>query len=249
MRLQNKSIFISGATRGIGLALAKNLSKKGNRVVVGGRKPKVLEELKQKYPGLETILFDALKEEDILKTAEFFKENGGLDLLINNAALLYSGDFVTEDYPFEQIEHEVLTNVAAPIKLTKALLPALLQSKEAGIVNITSAVAYLPMKSLPVYSSTKAALQSFTISLRQSLKGTKVNVFEALPPLVATDMTANMPGGAKDMKMITPEECAAAITAGVEAGKKRINIGGSTKSLAIGHRIFPGMIQKQLNKM
>lgn len=105
------------------------------------------------------------------------------------------------------------------------------------------------MISLPVYSATKSAMRSFSISLRETLKDTNIKVFEAMPPLVATNMTENLPGKAKDMKMISPEECATFIIKGIERNKYTINIGSSTKNLAFGSRFFPKMVQKQLNKM
>jgi len=106
----------------------------------------------------------------------------------------------------------------------------------------------MPMPYLPVYSATKAALQSFTYSLRASLKNTNIKVFEALPPLVATQMTENMKGKAKDMKKITPNDCAKQIINGIERENHTIHI-GSSKSLYWGRRIFPKLAQNQLNKM
>lgn len=182
MKLENKKIFITGATRGIGLALAQHLAQKNNVVVVGGRKQAVLDQLNQTDPQLKTVLFDALNNDSLQNTYDFLqKELGNLDVLVNNAAVLYSGNFQKDTFDFEQIEREVATNVSSPIKLTKLLLPLLTKASESAVVNISSAVAYLPMISLPVYSATKSALHSFSISLRETLKSSNIKVFEAMP--------------------------------------------------------------------
>lgn len=249
MKLKNKIVFITGGTRGIGLSLALELIKKEAIVIVGGRNKSVLEELLDKHPSLNTIYFDSLNDNSIINLPQLFqKEFGGLDVLINNAAILYSGNFVEDEFTFEMIDKEVVTNVAAPIKLTKLLLPLIKKSNLGVIVNITSAVANLPMISLPVYSATKAALHSFSISLRQTLKSANIRVIEVQPPLVKTNMTNDLPGKAKDMKMISSEECAESIIQGIIKERETLYI-GSSKSLYWASRIMPNMVQKQINKL
>ncbi|MFM2267872.1 MAG: hypothetical protein RL757_1313 [Bacteroidota bacterium] len=249
MKLKNKIIFITGATKGIGFALAKLLSEKGNTVVIGGRNEAVLAQLNKDFDDIKTVYFDALDDTNIQNIVNIFQNKyGKLDILINNAAICHSYDFVKNDVSFEEIAQEITTNIASPIKLTKLFLPLLHQPTETAIVNITSAVAYLPMRSIPVYSATKAALQSFTISLRESLLDTKINVFEALPPLVATQMTENLIGNGKNMPKMSAEKCAEAIVKGIEKNDFTIRI-GSSKSLFWGSRFFPTFVQKQINKM
>lgn len=245
---RKKIILITGGTRGIGLALALQLSKEDATVIVSGRNQDKLDKLIEEYPNLNTHYLDILQaasHRDIVNNIK--SEYGQLDVLINNAAVLFSGDFVEHHYPNQQIALEVSTNVTSPIQLTQSLLPLLLQSDESIILNITSAVANLPMKSLPVYSATKAALRSFTVSLRASLNNSAVRVIEAQPPLVATGMTAKLTGNAKNMKMISPNQCAIEIIKGVKSGKKRILIGKSTKSLYWGSRFAPAMVLRRLN--
>jgi uncharacterized oxidoreductase len=149
---------------------------------------------------------------------------------------------------FEKIETEIATNITSPIKVAKVFLPLLEKNTETAIVNLTSGVAYLPMPSLPVYSATKSALQSFTISLRESLRQTKIKVFEALPPLVETQMTENLIGNGKNMKKMSAEHCAKAILKGIEDNCYTIKV-GSSKSLFWGSKLFPSIVQKQLNKI
>jgi uncharacterized oxidoreductase len=249
MILKDKIIFITGAAKGIGLELAKQLATKENVVIIGGRNQMELDKISHDFVGIKTILFDALNNMHITDAVENLMQNyGRLDILINNAAILHSGNFKEANYDFCKIENEILTNIAAPIKLTKLVLPLLEKNTPSAIVNITSGVAYLPMQSLPVYSATKSALQSFTISLRENLRHTNIRVFEALPPLVATQMTANMSNNAKDMKKISAKDCATAIIKGIENDNYTNNI-GSSKSLYWGRRLFPNLVQKQLNKM
>jgi uncharacterized oxidoreductase len=249
MKLENKIIFITGATKGIGLELAKQLLAKNNTVIIGARNQKELDLISIEFEKINTLYFDALNNENLSSISRIIEqEYGRLDVLINNAAVLNAGNFHEIDYSFEKIETEILTNIASPIKLTKVLLPLFSKQKQSAILNITSGVAYMPMPYLPVYSATKAALQSFTYSLRASLKNTNIKVFEALPPLVATQMTENMKGKAKDMKKITPNDCAKQIINGIEKENHTIHI-GSSKSLYWGRRIFPKLVQNQLNKM
>lgn len=249
MTLKDKIVFISGGTRGIGLAIALKCLEHHATVIVSGRDNNKLEELSKKYSKLETLPFDVLNDSQINNVIEQLQTQfGGIDILINNAAILYSGNIVTDQFSFEMIEKEVLTNVAAPIKLTKKILPLLLKSEKGTVVNISSAVANLPMISLPVYSATKAALRSFSISLRESLKGKNLNVLEVQPPLVKTEMTSKLPGEAKDAKMITPEECAKQIVKGIIQEKETLFI-GSSNSLYWGSRIAPKIVQKQINRL
>ncbi len=249
MNLQDKIIFITGATQGIGFALAKQLSSKNNIVIIGGRNKEVLNKINVTDPTLETVFFDAINNESMTHAKAFIESKyGKIDLLINNAALCNSYNFFTDEVSFEKIEQEIFTNISSPIKLTKLFLPLLNKDSETAIVNITSGVAYLPMPNLPVYSATKAALQSFTISIRETLKHTNIKVFEALPPLVATQMTDNLIGNGKNMKKMTTEACAKAIIKGIEKSDFTIQI-GSSKSLFWGSKLFPKIVQNQLNKM
>jgi uncharacterized oxidoreductase len=249
MKLENKIVFITGATKGIGFELAKQLSQKSNIVIIGGRNQDLLKEIEKDHPSLKTIYFDALNDKVIINVKdELQNEFGRIDVLINNAAICHSYNFYESNISFEEIDIEITTNISSPIKLTKYLLPLLNSDNETAIVNITSGIAYLPMPNLPVYSATKAALQSFTISLRESLRTTKINVFEALPPLVATQMTENLIGNGKKMKRMTSIDCADAIIKGIEKNTLTIKI-GSSKSLYWGSKFFPSIVQKQLNKM
>jgi uncharacterized oxidoreductase len=249
MKLNNKIIFITGAAKGIGFELAKQLAKLGNTVIIGARNQQLLDQIAANFVNIETIYFDALEDNNIIEVRnELQKRFGKIDMLINNAAVCNSYNFYQSILDFDKIDTEIATNISSPIKLTKSFLPLLDKKTETAIINITSGVAYLPMPNLPIYSATKAALQSFTISLRQSLEPTNINVFEVLPPLVATQMTENLIGNGKNMNKISPKDCAKQIIEGITKRNKTILI-GSSKSLYWGSKFFPSVVQKQLNKM
>lgn len=250
MEIKNKIVLITGATRGIGLSLATRLENQGAIVILTGRNQERLKIIQQKNLKFDTQVLDVLSSSSIENLSRYLKNKyGRVDILINNAAVLFSGDFITSNYTDEQIDSEVLTNIAAPIKLIRSYLSLMSASNDAAIVNITSAVAYLPMKSLPVYSATKSALHSFTVSLRESLKETNIKVLEVLPPLVATNMTEDLPGKAKDLEMLTPEKCSEIIIKGIKNNRKTMHIGNSTKGLFWGSKFFPKLVLKNLNKL
>jgi len=124
MKLENKIMFITGATKGIGLELAKQLLAKNNTVIIGARNQKELDLISIEFKNINTLYFDVLNNENLSSISRIIEqEYGRLDVLINNAAVLNAGNFTEIDYSFEKIETEILTNIASPIKLTKVLLP------------------------------------------------------------------------------------------------------------------------------
>lgn len=250
MKLKDKIVLITGGNRGIGLALAHCFYRNGAKVIVTGRSEENLDAVYEDNPEIQTHYLDLLDPSCYQNLFDNVKlRYGKLDILINNAAVLFSGDFTKNAYSYKQISLEINTNVSAPIAFTKTMLPLLEGNSLSIVCNITSAVANLPMKSLPVYSATKSALRSFSISLRESVSKSNIRVVEVQPPLVATNMTSSLPGKARDMKMISPAECAKGIVNGIKRDKELILIGNSTKSLFWGSKFFPKLILKNLNKM
>ncbi|MGN6499454.1 MAG: SDR family oxidoreductase [Tsuneonella sp.] len=235
MRLAGKTVLLTGGTAGIGEQLALQLKAKGAQVILTGRSPAGLE--KARAAGFETIaadLSDAGGAQAILDALG----SREIDVLINNAGQGVEHDFRERTPDAGAADACIYANLNSPIRLTAALVDRLKQRPEAAIVNVTSGLAIAPNTGSAVYCATKAALRSYTKSLRAQLKGTRVCVIEALPPVVDTQMTAAR-GGAK----FPPEECARQILAALEKGRAEANV-GQVKLLKAVHSISPALAEK-----
>lgn len=195
MNTSKNTVLITGGSAGIGLAIAQLLSEKGNKLILVGRDTKRLEKARTLIPSAITVQADVSKAADVdALVAKLETEYPDLNIVINNAgrALLY--DLATENVnAFEKAEDEMLTNYLSIIRLNEKLLPLLRRQPLASIVNVSSIVAYVP-GSLATYSASKAALHSYTQSLRLALENTNIKVFELLPPLVDTEFSAPIGG-------------------------------------------------------
>lgn len=217
MKLQGKTILLTGGTDGIGLRLARQLREKGARLLVTGRTPERIEAAREE--GFEVIPAD-LAASDGVEAVIAGLAGRPIDILINNAGMGTAHDFRLAPPVVEDDERTLRLNVHAPIRLITALMPVLRGRGEAMIVNVTSGLAIAPNAGSPVYCATKAALRSYTLALRAQLKGTGIHVLEALPPVVDTAMTAAR-SGAK----LSPEECARQVVSAMEQGKAEANVG------------------------
>jgi uncharacterized oxidoreductase len=186
MNLHGNTILITGGGSGIGLALAEEFAKLGNEVIVAARSTHKLEVAKNK--GLLTIRADVSDAASIRALAERAGEEfPRLNVVIHNAAVCRREEFVHGDYATAR-EETIATNLLGPMRLTDALLPRLLQQKEAVVMVVTSGLAFVPSAFFPTYSATKAALHSYTQSLRFQLRNTSVKVLEIVPPYVQTQL-------------------------------------------------------------
>lgn len=191
MKLTQQTILITGATSGIGLALAARLYEMKNTVIISGRKQERLDEIAAQYPGMDTFCCDLQKKESREELATRVMEKyPKLTMLINNAGLMKVNDF-TAEVPFDKIAEEITVNLMTPVHLVSLFSQHLQKQEQAAIINVTSGLAYTPLATVPVYCATKAALHSFTFSLRHQLRETSVKVFEIIPPAVATDLGKN----------------------------------------------------------
>ncbi len=189
MKLTGNTILITGGGSGIGRGLAEGFQKLGNQVIIAGRRKSALDEVTAANPGMESVVFDVEDKASILALAAKLRaEHPTLNVLINNAGIMRPEDLLHQPEELVDAEAIVTTNLLGPIRLTAALLPHLRQKSYAAIVNVSSGLAFVPLATTPTYSATKAALHSYTQSLRYQLKGTTVEVLELIPPYVQTEL-------------------------------------------------------------
>jgi uncharacterized oxidoreductase len=199
MRLTGNVIFITGGGSGIGRGLAEALHKAGNEVIISGRRKANLIEVAKANPGMKWVELDIDRPASISAVAKaLVADHPRLNVLINNAGIM-RGDDVSGPIDDELLVSTITTNLMGPIRLTGALIEHLKKQKDAAIVNNTSGLAFTPLALSGVYSSTKAALHSYTLSLRYKLRGSSVKVIELAPPWVQTDLL-----GSKDEPRAMP---------------------------------------------
>lgn len=239
MKLSDNTVLVTGGGSGIGLALASAFATRGNRVIVCGRNAAKLAAVRAENSAIDTFPCDIASDQDQHRLVEHITQKyPNLNVLINNAGIQHNYDFSDTRSHTGLIEEEVNINLLAHLKLTDRFLPTLMRRPSAAIVNITSALAVVPKQSAPIYCATKAAMHSFTKTLRYQLEDTSVRVFEIVPALVDTDMTQGRGKG-----KITPEALAAEALRGIESDKYEIRI-EKTKILFALNRILPSVAEK-----
>jgi uncharacterized oxidoreductase len=188
MELASHTVLVTGGATGIGLALASRFLAAGSDVIICGRRADKLREAQQAHPRLQTRVCDLTIDADRVAFARsIVRDFPTLDVLVNNAGIQRRVALADEE-PWARIHEELAINLEAPIHLTRLLIPHLVARERPAIVNITSGLAFVPLPATPVYSATKAALHSFTLSLRHQLAATPIAVIEIQPPAVATDL-------------------------------------------------------------
>ena len=190
MKVSGNTILITGGASGIGLALAERFYKKGNEIIICGRREDKLADAADKMPGVHTRVgdvADASERETLMEWAA--REFPALNVLVNNAGIQRSVD-LTQQEDWQQTRSEIAINLDAPIHLSRLILPHLAGKAGAAILNVTSGLSFVPLANVPVYCATKAALHSFTLSLRHQLRDKGIEVIEIIPPAVDTDLQA-----------------------------------------------------------
>lgn len=198
MKLTNRTVLITGGGSGIGGGLAKAFHALGNKVIITGRRRQILEDFASLYPGMDTFTVDVSKPSEIERLyGEVSQKYPTLDVLVNNAGVMKWNDFSKPEALGSGLFEEIDINLKGLIGMTAAFLPLLKQQPEATIVNVSSGLAYLPLASAPIYCATKAAVHSFSESLRYQLQKTSTRVVEVAPPAVKTDLGQGpgVPGG------------------------------------------------------
>ena len=185
MQMTGNTVLVTGGGTGIGRGLAESLHRLGNQVVIAGRRHEPLQAAAQATPGMQILSLDQGDPADIRRfAAEVAERYPDLNVIINNAGIQRVEDLSTGDVG--TAEQTVAINLLGPIRLTAALLPLLLGKPRAAIVNVSSGLAFMPSALTPTYCATKAALHSYTQSLRFQLRDTSVQVIEIIPPQVQT---------------------------------------------------------------
>ena len=203
MNITGNTILITGGGSGIGRGLAEALQAKGNTVIIAGRRKAALEETVAANPGMKSVTLD-IEDATAIKAfaAKVAAEFPALNVLVNNAGIMRFENLLEQPDDLSDVEAMVTTNLLGPIRLTAALLPLLRKQAHSTIINVSSGLAFLPLAPTPTYCATKAAIHSYSLSLRYQLKDTTTEVLEIIPPYVQTDLL----GGAEDPRAMPLKE-------------------------------------------
>jgi uncharacterized oxidoreductase len=245
MNLSNRTILITGGSAGIGLAFGLKFAELGNEVIVTGRRQKVLEDVKARHPNLHTIQSDVADPAQIAALAARVKADfPKLDVLMNNAGIMLYKNLRAPATDLAGLMAEVNINLGGVITTTSAFIDILTANK-GTVINVSSALAFVPLPAAPIYSATKAAIHSYTQCLRFQLEESGVEVVELMPPGVKTDMTTELAEGG--VTVITTEELVKQSFVALKTGAPEIRPGQS-KQLAFMRRLAPDFINGQLWK-
>jgi len=189
MNIAASSVLITGGASGIGLALARRFHAAGATVAICGRREDRLAQVASDLPGALTRVCDLSRPEERRSLAEWVVGAvPGLNVLVNNAGVQRYPRLADGEGDWGSTGEEIAINFAAPVHLASLLVPHLVRQADPAIVNVTSGLAFVPFARAPVYSATKAAMHSFTLSLRHQLAATPIAVIELAPPAVDTDL-------------------------------------------------------------
>ena len=246
MKFKNKNVLLTGGSLGIGLELASQMLNEGANVVICARHLPALEKAKEKYPKLQIVQCDVTNINDVIN---LFKASlnflGGIDVLINNAAI-YRRFHVMDGYPLEKQHEEMKINFEGLVNVTNTFLDHQDTRHHCAIINLTSPAAFVPLAASPIYSASKAAVSSYTHSLRFQLKHSKVKVILVCPPAVDTRMNLNNPG-VEATQLISKEKFVTLTLKALKKGKTDIYIRpiGMFKGIS---RVSPKLAFNMINK-
>jgi uncharacterized oxidoreductase len=189
MQITGNTILITGGGSGIGRGLAEAFHKLGNQVIIAGRRKQALDETTAAFPGMSSLVLDITDPKNIAAfSADVAARFPRLNLLVNNAGIMRAETLLAQPAGLADAEAIVTTNLLGPIRLTAALLPLLQKQESSVVMNVSSGLAFVPLALTPTYCATKAAIHSYTQSLRYQLRGTSTAVLELAPPYVQTDL-------------------------------------------------------------
>lgn len=189
MNITGNTILITGGASGIGRGLAEAFHKRGNQVIISGRRQAALDKVTAANPGMASLQLDITDKANIAAVAkQAMARFPALNVLINNAGIMRVEDTKRSPTSLGDAEETIATNLLGTLRMSAALLPHLLQQPRSTLVTVSSGLAFVPMFSSPTYSATKAAIHSYSMSLRHQLQGTSVEVVEIAPPYVQTEL-------------------------------------------------------------
>lgn len=248
MKKSGNTVLITGGATGIGFALAEAFLREGNEVIICGRREGRLLDAQKKHPQIHVKVCDVARQGERKSLIEWAASRfEGLNILVNNAGVQRELDFEGETADPAAFEEEIKTNLEAPVHLAALAVPHLRRNEEAAIINVTSGLAFVPLAIVPVYCATKAALHSFTLSLRHQLSRTPIGVYEVAPPLVATELHKDArEERRRELGGIPPEEVAEATMRGLENEEFEIVV-GMARDLRRGSRDDPEGAFQRLN--
>ena len=217
MNITGNTILITGGGSGIGRALAEALHARGNQVVITGRRESALKAVVEANPGMAWAALDVADPAAIRAfAAQVVRDHPALNVVINNAGIMLAEDLKAEPFDLDVVEATITTNLLGPIRLTTALLPHLRAQAASTVITVSSGLAFVPLVATPTYNATKAAIHSWTQSLRRQLADTSVEVLELAPPAVATDL---MPGHAENPNSMPLADYTAEVIGLIERGE------------------------------
>lgn len=241
------TVLITGGGSGIGAGLAGAFHARGRQVVVAGQTRERVESVASRHPGMEAEVVDVSDADQVAALAERIVErHPDLDTVISNAGVQRLFDFAGLG-PLDAAElgHEVDVNLKGVIHVANAFLPHLQNRPGSRLVNVGSGLGYVPLTAAPVYSATKAAVHSFTVSLRRQLQGSTVQVVELIPPAVVTDLHRHL--DRQPPRAMRLDAFVTAAMAGLDAGRDEIVV-GLAKALQAFQRLAPGLGLNVVNR-
>ena len=192
MNMTGNTILVTGGGSGIGRRLAEEFHKLGNTVVVTGRDQRKLDAVTTATPGIRSIAADVSSPAGIKALTESLKKDfPALNAVIHSAGMMKFENLLEQPESAPDVDATIATNLTGPIRLTAALLPLLLKQPRGMIMTVSSGLAFVPLAMTPTYNATKAALHSYTESLRYQLRDTKIQVLELIPPYVQTTLSGD----------------------------------------------------------
>ena len=250
MELSGHTILITGGTSGIGLELATQLYKQQNTVLITGRDPHKLQEVQRQLRGVHTYQSDVSDPAAIVSLYQRVTNDfPDLNVLINNAGEMRMLS-LNGQHSLQDIGREIDINLLGPVRMVEQFLPFLITKRQAAIINTSSGLAFVPLPSAPIYCATKAAIHSYTQSLRVQLHGTPVKVFELAPPPTSTPLMDNFGSDSLNSQssgVMNVDKMVRAALSGLEKDTEEIRPGVSNV-LKMMSRLAPTLMLRQLSR-